>query len=228
MRFATSTAALIIAALPAWAVPVPPTDLDTLVLGATVVGPVGPTVDSSFLTPDGAASIGDFSGGAACPDGFAECIPPQNPAGTVYTFFQTVVPGADTVANDPPFAGPGPVDPGVATSYALGFAPAGFNGLAGYGFAEAGPLSFDIDRADDGSLTFTSTGDDWTAGTGVTFFFQTTRPPSGPGGRYVLSGDLSGTAAGPLPDPAPVPLPAGGWLLLAGLAALRGVRPARS
>ena len=206
----------------ALAAPVTPIDLDGLALGAFVVGPVGPTVDSNFETEDGGA-LGDFSGGAACPAGFASCIPPENPADTVYTFVQTVVPGVDAVPNDAPFVGADVVDPGVVASYAIGFAPSGFDGTAGYSFGDAeGPgLSFEIDEAADGTLTFASVGADWTAGQSVRFFFQTTQPPSGPGGAYILSGDGTGTAAGPLPaEIAPIPVPAGGLLLLSAFGAM--------
>lgn len=214
--------AAIVTGAPALAAPVPPTDLDNLTLGAFVVGPVGTTVDSSFLAADG-ADLGDFSGGAACPDGFATCDPMSVDAGTVFTFVQTIVPGADTVENDPPLASDGPLtSPGAVTSYGFTRAIPGFTGTAGYSFSDAAQfgLSFDIDVAgDNGPLTFTSTGADWTDGQAVRFFFQTTQPPMGPGQAYAFDGtSASGVATGPVP--APIPMPASLPLLLAGLGAL--------
>ena len=207
---------LALLATPALAAPIAPVDLDGRTLGAFVAGPVGVTVDSSFVA--GEFSTGDFSGGAACPEGFADCVPPQNPPGTVYSFVQTVVPGVDSTPNDPPFADQPPVtDPGVVEAYAVSFRPAGFTGAAGYSFsdAEAAGVAFAVDRAADGSLTYSVSEGEWTAGESVRFFFDTTQPPSGPGGAYELA---DGTAAGPLPAPIPAPasLPilAGGLLLL--------------
>lgn len=205
---------------PAWAAPVEPTDLDGVALGAFVEGPVGVTVDSSFVAGD--ASVGDFSGGAACPEGFEACVPPENPEGTLYSFVQTVVPGEDAVPNDPPFAeAPDTVDPGPVGSYAIAFRPAGFTGTAGYSFsdAEAAGVEFALDQGSDGALTFSVTDGEWTAGEGVRFFFETTQPPSGPGGTYAL-GD--GVAAGPLP--APIPVPAALPLLAAALGGLALLR----
>ena len=203
---------LLCLAAPATAAPLAPTDLDGLVLGPFVEGPVGVTVDSSFVAGD--VSTGDFSGGAACPEGFAACVPPDNPAGTVYRYVQTVVPGLDAVPNDPPFAAaPATADPGPVARYAVAFRPAGFTGKAGYGFADAAAagVGFTLDRSADG-LLFSVTEGEWTAGEGVRFFFETTRPPSGPGGAYAL-----GDAVAPGPLPSPIPAPAALPLLAAGL-----------
>lgn len=216
MRRLAPLAALALLAAPAAAAPIAPTDLDALTLGAFVVGPVGVTVDSSFVAGD--ASTGDFSGGAACPGGFDACVPPENPAGTAYSFVQTVVPSVDAVPNDPPFAdAPAVVDPGPVDAFTVDFRPAGFTGVAGYSFSDAATAGIELglDRAADGSLSFEVTLGEWTAGESVRFFFQTTQPPAGPGGTYVLAG---GVAAGPLP--AAIPVPAALPLLAAGLGAL--------
>lgn len=208
--------ALICLAAPAAAAPIDVTDLDGLTLGPFVEGPVGVTVDSSFVAGD--ASLGDFSGGASCPEGFAACVPAENPEGTLYRFVQTVVPGADAVPNDLPFAdAPATVDPGAVDSYAVAFRPAGFTGIAGYSVsdAEAAGVSFALDRGSDGALTFSVTEGEWTAGEGVRFFFETTQPPSGPGGIYAL-----GDAVAPGPLPAPIPAPGALPLLAAGLLGL--------
>ena len=206
-------------AAPAGAAPLAPIDLDGLALGPLVEGPVGVSVDSSFVA--GEVATGDFSGGAACPAGFAECAPPTNPADTLYTFVQTVVPGVDAVANDAPFASEAPaVDPGPVVSYTVAFRPAGFTGAAGYSVSDATAAGVELalDRPASGELVFSVTSGEWTMGETLRFFFETTQPPSGPGGAYALGGEPAGVAPGPLP--APIPLPAGLPLLVGALGAL--------
>ena len=213
-------------AAPAGAAPLTPAGLDALTLGAFVEGPVGVTVDSSFLAPSG-VSTGDFSGGAACPAGFSVCAPPTDPAGTIYTFVQTVAPGRDTVPNDPPFA-PAPVvvDPGPVESFAVGFRPPGFTGTAGYSFGDAADAGLEFGlRTAESALVFDVASGEWTAGEGVRFFFETTRPSAGPGGDHMLAGDPDGVA--PRQIPAAIPAPAGLSLLAAGLTALGLARPRR-
>ncbi|MEM7710043.1 MAG: VPLPA-CTERM sorting domain-containing protein, partial [Pseudomonadota bacterium] len=95
---------------------------------------------------------------------------------------------------------------------------------AGYSFSEAAAagIGFEIDGGV-GGLSFASVGGEWTDGESVSFFFQTTQPPLGPGPAYALTGsDASGVAIGPVP--APIPVPAGLPLLLAGLGALAFLR----
>ncbi|MEM6400853.1 MAG: exosortase, PEP-CTERM interaction domain protein, partial [Cyanobacteria bacterium P01_D01_bin.116] len=68
--------------------------------------------------------------------------------------------------------------------------------------------SFDIEQLDDGSLAWTlSGGAAWDTNSSnpetVTFFWQTTQAPSGPGGIYIASNNsTSGRGNGPLPTPA--------------------------
>ena len=78
-----------------------PTDLNSLTLGANIVGPVGPTVNASFVNND-AESLGDIRSGVACPDGFATCVPPNNPAGTIYTYVYEIAPGINAFQNNAP------------------------------------------------------------------------------------------------------------------------------
>lgn len=205
-------------------------DLAALDLGPAIVGPVGVTVDSGF-DADG-LNFGDFSGGALCPVGFAECLPPANPAGTIYTYVQSVTPGADPVPNDPPFPNADEMgDPDPVAFYRLGFDPAGFNGVVGYDFSEAAAagVSFMIEADASGITWTTEDGGDWTSGETISFFFQSTQNPSGPGGVYQIGNDaFTASAAGPLPTELPVttpiPLPAGALLFgtaLLGLGLLR-------
>ena len=195
----------------ALALPVVPVNLDTLSLGARIVGPVGPTVDASFIDGDG-ASLGDLQSSVSCPDGFAACTPPTNPPGTIYTYVHEVTPGVD-FPNDPPFPQPGTVLPiNGATGFALGFAAAGFNGVAGYSFGDAtsalvGGSVISIELETNGSLAWAlPSAAGWDSGERIAFFWQTTQAPSGPGGQYLLTATaLSGSGAGPLPLPVPEP-----------------------
>lgn len=216
----------------AQAVPVPAVDFDGLSLGATIVGPVGPTVDTTFVDAGSGNGIGDLVSGVICPAGISPCAPPTNPAGTIYTYFHQVTPGIDT-PNDAPFPAPGTIVPldGV-TGFSLGFAAAGFNGIAGFSFGEAAAAvtqidDLVIDLSVSGELSWTlPTVAGWDTGETITLFWQTTQPPSGPGGQYNLANpSLAGAANGPLPVPVPtieVSEPGSlALLLLVGLTAFR-------
>ena len=142
------------------AVPLTATNLDSLPLGAQIVGPVGPTVDTSLVNAAG-ESVGDLQGSVSCPAGFAACVPPNNPAGTIYTYVHGVTPGVD-FPNDPPFPQPTVVVPFEdVTEFSLGFRAEGFNGVAGYSFSEAVNAlgaggEFGIELLSDGSLRWTA------------------------------------------------------------------------
>lgn len=184
-----------------------PTDLGSLSLGATIVGPVGPEVETTFVNSDG-EGIGDLISSVSCPAGFESCIPPENSARTLYTYVHQVTPGVD-FPNDPPFPAPEvvvPVKGGEA--FQLNFPATGFNGIAGYSFTEAAAAlgdesSLTLEITEDGRLVWRApTEASWGTGEPITFFWQTTQNPSGPGGIYGFSGDdQSGTANGPLPTP---------------------------
>ena len=209
------------------AVPIAPTNLDSRPLGARIVGPVGPTVDTSLVNAAG-ESVGDLQGSVSCPVGFASCVPPNNPAGTIYTYVHGITPGVD-FPNDPPFPQPtvvGSFDD--VTKFSLGFPAEGFNGVAGFSASDTnaalGPGGqFGIELLSDGSLQWTANGAGWGTGETIAFFWQTTQPPSGPGGIYTVSnGVTSGSGRGPLPTavPATVPEPATFGLMLFGFVAL--------
>lgn len=203
-----------IAAPQAQAATFAPTDLDSLSLGAKIVGPVGPEVETTFVNASG-EGIGDLSSSVSCPAGFSSCLPPANPAGTLYTYIHQVTPGVD-FPNDPPFPAPGVVLPveGVE-AFRLNFPASGFNGVAGYSFSEAAAALGDtsnltVEEANDGSLVWRAPADaGWDTSETISFFWQTTQNPSGPGGIYGLLGDgQSGTANGPVPTPVVVAPPA--------------------
>lgn len=211
-----------------------PSDFDTLSLGATITGPVGPTVDASLVTTAG-ESIGDISSRVQCPDGFTMCTPSTNPAGTVYTYIHEIIPGVD-LPNDAPFPIPGTLlSPSGLTQFSLAFPPSGFNGVAGFSFGEANAAlvgranAITINALADGITWELDAADGWDTSDKLTFFWQTVQPPSGPGGQYRLANaTLSGIGAGPIPTaPIQVPEPATGALLIGALLALTASRGAR-
>lgn len=185
-----------------------PTDFDTFDIGAQIVGPVGPTVDTAFIGGSD-EGVGDLESSVSCPAGFTACVPPTNPAGTLYTYVHRVTPGIDLPNDTPPFPTPNSVLPldGVR-EFSLAFAAEGFTGLAGYSFSEATAAlgasnSFTIKQLANDSLRWRVRKDTgWDTGESVSFFWQTTQAPSGPGGIYSLANpELSGLANGPLPSP---------------------------
>ena len=193
-----------------------PTDLNSLSLGAFINGPVGTTVDAYFTNTAG-NSLGDISGGVACPDSFAACTPPTNPADTIYTYVYEINPGVNILAADPPFQPKPPLATPLfddVTEFRLDLAP-GSNGVAGFNFSQAtaalgAGTTFQIELLDE-VLTWTVSGGTgaWNTGELITLFWQTTQPPSGPDRVYGITnaGD-SGGAIGPSPTPlaaAPIP-----------------------
>ncbi len=188
-----------------------PTNFDDLNLGATIVGPVGPEVETSLVNTSN-QGLGDLTSSVSCPPGFTSCVPPENPAGTIYTYVHQVTPGVD-FPNDAPFPLPeNTIAFNDVQQFSLGFDAAGFNGIAGYSFSQAENVlgsdgSFDIEQLDNGSLVWNvSGGENWDTNNSnpetITFFWQTTQAPSGPGGTYIASNNsTSGSGNGPLPTP---------------------------
>ncbi|MEM8778730.1 MAG: exosortase, PEP-CTERM interaction domain protein [Cyanobacteria bacterium P01_G01_bin.49] len=198
---------LSLASLEASAVSIAPTNLDDLTLGAKIVGPVGAEVETSLIDANG-DGLGDLISSVSCPVGFSECLPPENPPQTIYTYIHEVTPGVDFPNDDPPFPQPSVVLPFEnVTEFRLSFEPFGFTGVAGYRFTEATtalgtPAQFNLELNND-SLIWTAPNDsNWNTGETITFFWQTLQPPSGPGGLYTASNNNQlGSAMGPLPLP---------------------------
>lgn len=224
-----------LAANSADALNIAPTDLGSLNLGAKIVGPVGPTVDTTLVNAGG-NGLGDLTSSVSCPAGFSACLPPTNPAGTIYTYIHEVTPGVN-FPNDAPFPAPVTTLPfnGVR-EFSLTFAAEGFTGIAGYNFSQATAAlgagnSFSIKQLADRTLSWsTNQNSDWNSGETVSFFWQTTQAPSGPGGIYSISNPLdSGLANGPLPtavavtNPDDVAIPEGPVSLLSTVLALGGL-----
>ncbi|WP_218353508.1 exosortase, PEP-CTERM interaction domain protein [Alteromonas lipotrueiana] len=199
--------------------PIEATDFDSLDLGAKIVGPVGPDVEVSVINDSG-DSIGDLRSSVSCPAGFAECLPPNTPAGTIYTYSHTLIPGVD-LPNDEPFPMPGTLLPfDDVSEFSLGFAATGFNGIAGYSFSEAedAGVEFTIEHFATGEISWTSNNSDWDTGEGITFFWQTSQAPSGPSGTYMIgNSNSSGVGAGPIPSAIAVSEPPTYAFLILGL-----------
>ncbi|MEM9219229.1 MAG: exosortase, PEP-CTERM interaction domain protein [Cyanobacteria bacterium P01_F01_bin.150] len=200
-----------LAANDANALSIEPNDFDALVLGPKIVGPVGPTVDTAFISSDD-NGVGDLVSSVSCPVGFTACTPPTNPADTLYTYVHEITPGVDFPNDTPPFTTPASVlsFDGVH-EFSLTFAAEGFTGIAGYSFSEATAAlgnddGFAIEQLDDKTLRWRVSGNSgWGTGETITFFWQTTQSPSGPQGIYsVANSNQSGVANGPIPTPVPV------------------------
>jgi len=115
-----------------------------------------------------------------------QCHHPFSPRYLWHRF--VALPGVD-FPNDPPFPQPGTVLPiNGATGFALGFAAAGFNGVAGYSFGDAtsalvGGSVISIELETNGSLAWAlPSAAGWDSGESIAFFWRTTQTPSGLGG----------------------------------------------
>ena len=228
---AWSLAVVVGVSAPVLGVEITPVDLADLSLGARIVGPVGPEVQVTFINDDD-QGVGDLESSVSCPDGIDPCTPPTNPPGTIYTYVHTAIPGVD-LPNDPPFPTPDQIVTfDDVLSFRLGFVAEGFNGVAGYDFSQAATAlgtsdEISIELEDDGSLTWSIDSDEWDSNEPLTFFWQTTQPPSDPGGVYSINdGAVTGLGAGPLPVPVPQPGVAV-TLVVAGLTSLTHTRPRR-
>lgn len=181
-------------------------DFAQLDLGATIEGPQGPEVKTSLANADG--NFADITSYVACPSGMATCDPATAPRGTVYTYVHTVYPGEDNDASTGAGAGATSSDVERATLFRMTRPATGFTGTVGYAKAEAlaaiGEKADIIVTCDNGALAWTVSagdgGDQWQAREPITFYWQSTVPPSGPAEAYAI--DVDGTrarGAGPYP-----------------------------
>jgi hypothetical protein len=182
-----------------------PTAFASLMLGGTVQGPLGPEVEASLVVED--TALGDIASRVQCPEGIDPCNPDTAEEGMIYTYIHEVRPGFDG-PNDPPFAMPERVHPvESASSFSLSFPAHGFTGVAGYSIYDAedvlaNGLNGSISCAD-GRITWSFPEESgWSTGETITFFWQSTQPPSGPDGEYLFVADgLEATGPGPMPTP---------------------------
>lgn len=186
---------------------VPAMDFDNEQLGAKIEGPVGPEVNASFLL-DG-KSYGDIESYVACPADISNCNPKNLPAGTIYTYVHVVTPGVDN-ANDEPFLPNKEVMTVAAVNmFEMSLPSTGFSGEAGYSLSQAraaaGPsASFSV-KCEGSQLVFEKTsGEAWSTGETITFYWKSTVPPKGPGEGYALGADgKMAVGTGPVPGTGP-------------------------
>ena len=211
------------------AVPIAATDLSTLPLGAKIVGPVGPEVETtiSFINPRGdMIGIADLISSVSCDARFTTDCTATAVTGfddVVYTYQHQIIPGMD-LKNDPPFPTPNSVVQfNDVTEFRLQFPAHGFLGVAGFDFGQTNAaingVDISITHLSDGSLVWTlPNGSNWDTNERITFFWQTTQRPSGPGGVYAASNKtLNGVGNGPIPESIAISAPATSLLVLAGL-----------
>lgn len=179
------------------------TDFASLTLGGTIQGPLGPEVEASLAAGD--TALGDIASRVQCPDGMDPCNPETAEPGTIYTYIHEVRPGFDG-PNDPPFPMPERVHPvESASSFGLSFPAYGFTGVAGYSVFDAEDVLADGFNASisctDGRITWSFPEESgWSTGETITFFWQSTQPPSGPDGQYRFVADgEEAIGRGPMP-----------------------------
>ncbi len=178
-------------------------DFDTLKLGAKIVGPLGPEVDSSLNTD--LTSVGDLIGYVACVEGTETCDPKAAGDDMVYTYVYTVTPGVDP-HNDDKFPKSEAVDPvAKATAFKMVLPALGFTGEAGYSKEQTAEAlgtdgAFEIRCTADGITYEIASGTEWSTGETITFFWKSTKPPMGPMDAFILEADGK-TAIGAGPSP---------------------------
>lgn len=186
---------------------IPAMDFDNEQLGAKIEGPVGPEVNASFLL-DG-KSYGDIESYVACPTNISDCNPKTLPAGTIYTYVHVVTPGVDK-ANDKPFLPNKEVmTVAAADMFKMSLPATGFTGEAGYSLGQAravaGPsAAFSVKCENDGLVFEKTSGEAWSTGETITFYWKSTVPPKGPGEGHTLGADgIMAVGTGPVPGTAP-------------------------
>lgn len=182
---------------------VTPTDFGSLNLGGAVQGPLGPEIEGSLISGD--VALGNISSSVHCPEEIEACDPETAEEGTIYTYVYRIRPGFDG-PNDEGFEMPERVVPVErAQSFALGFPAHGFTGVAGYDVEEANAVLEEginaVISCEDGRLRWTFPEEaGWSTGETITFFWQSTQPPTGADGEYRFDGDArQATGRGPMP-----------------------------
>ncbi len=175
-----------------------PAGFNDMDLGPKIVGPQGPEV-SGTLVREG-TTIAEIVSYVACPaaaqdeEPAEECVPADQPDGTVYTYVHRITPldVADDLDTPMVFR---------TTRKAHGFANnIGFDreqaeAVLGEGYAIRV-------QEDNGALAWrVELSNGWSAGEELTFFWQSTLPPEGPAEAYAV-GTENGRAVGTGPFPA--------------------------
>ncbi|GEM_PF-250945 len=184
-------------------------DFGELQLGAKIVGPQGPEPTGTLSTPEG--NFADIRSYVACPAGMDPCDPANAPEGTVFTYVHVVHPGEDNDPSTGSGEGNDSSDIEIANAFKMTQPAYGFTGVAGYSHAEAlsaagAKTRVVITCGEDDNLVWTINpgegGDQWEQAEPLTFYWQSTLPPSGPQEAYAIQANRT-TATGPGPFPAP-------------------------
>ena len=182
-------------------------DFIDLKLGAKIVGPQGPEVEGAMFNAEG--NFADIRSFVACPAGMDKCDPKTAPEGTIYTYVHVVYPGEDNSAKTGVGAGNTSSNIERATAFKMTMPAHGFTGVAGYSKAEAhsaiGAKADVVISCKDGALAWTVSagdgGNQWEQAEPLTFYWQSTLPPSGPAKAYAIEANYA-EAIGPGPYPA--------------------------
>ncbi|UYH55729.1 hypothetical protein N6L26_04000 [Qipengyuania sp. SS22] len=178
-------------------------DLDLSTLGAKIVGPQGPEVETVLSA--GNRQIGTLVSYVACPAGTPVCEPGEMPAGTVYTYVHAITLVDAEVAAEDPVADASDLRETPPTLFRTLRAATGFNQAVGYSTAEAEAALGDPDAIsitnDNGSLIWRVVrGSGWQPGGTVTLWWQSTTAPQGPAEAYQFELDGQQVATtGPFP-----------------------------
>lgn len=190
----------------AMAAALPAGDFADLQLGAKIVGPQGEEVTGAMSNAEG--NFADIRSFVTCPAGMDPCDPKSAPAGTIFTYVHVVYPGEDNSAKSGSGEGNTSSDIERATAFKMTMPAHGFNGVAGYSKGEAlaaiGAKADVVISCTDGALTWTvdagDGGDQWGQAEPLTFFWQSTLPPSGPAKAYAIDANYAEAAgSGPYP-----------------------------
>ena len=184
-------------------------DFADLQLGAKIVGPRGPDVQTSLSNEAGI--FADITSYVACPAGMESCDPATAPEGTVYTYVHIVYPGEDMDPSTGAGTGPDDVDVESAAAFMMNAPAHGFTGEAGYSSAEAvaaagSSINVVVTCELDGQIFWTVNagdgGDQWEDGEPITFYWRSTLPPAGPAPNYsIRANDVAAIGEGPFPAP---------------------------
>jgi hypothetical protein len=176
----------------------PAGDFTEFTLGAKVKGGGG---EATHAMRNTAGNFADIRSYVACPQGTTVCDPAKLPPGTVYTYVAVVYPGGDN--DDATGIGKGAAASTVerGTAFRMVMPANGFTGAAGYAKPEAmaaiGPKADVVITCDGGKLVWTVSagdgGDQWGQKEPLTFYWQSTLPPSGTAPAYAF--DADGTTA---------------------------------
>ncbi|OBX18354.1 hypothetical protein A9995_12840 [Erythrobacter sp. QSSC1-22B] len=185
-------------------------DYDEAMLGARIEGPQGTEVEAPLMAEG--REIGSIVSFVACPRETATCDPAAMPEGTVYTYVHQVTLAAEEATDETASAADdGASGESYATLFRTTRRATGFNGSIGYAREQAETALGDGEAigvtSDEGQLIWrVISGEGWSPGATITFWWQSTLPPEGPSEAWELeTGGMTATATAPFP-PAEMPV----------------------